>query len=220
MQFVALCTSTGNLWRRFSEHSLSIWWKLNHTFMASGFIQNMLFYPTIVMTWSKAALRLFWDLSPSILWMPKMEGRVWAGELSVAFGPHRVAIIRPWTPVNCNILQPTSDDKNDDLFSMAFRRHFKEHGIFNGQLPMAKEVVPVNQLVAINANSITWKQVLGLFTGKYNDISDSSLDGAVKTFQGEHPGLGIRMLTGNLKGQGITLQRQRIKQSPLRTKSN
>jgi len=56
-----------------------------------------------------------------------------------------------------------------------------------------------------------------LFTGKYSDITDSALDEAVQKIQGQHPGVGIRMLKGHLKSQGLTLQRERIRQSLLRT---
>ncbi|XP_078379310.1 uncharacterized protein LOC144662391 [Oculina patagonica] len=60
-------------------------------------------------------------------------------------------------------------------------------------------------------------QFFGLFTGKYSDITDSALDEAVQKIQGQHPGVGIRMLKGHLKSQGLTLQRERIRQSLLRT---
>lgn len=56
-----------------------------------------------------------------------------------------------------------------------------------------------------------------MFTGKYSDITDSALDEAVQKIQGQHPGVGIRMLKGHLKSQGLTLQRERIRQSLLRT---
>ena len=55
------------------------------------------------------------------------------------------------------------------------------------------------------------------FTGKYSNISDAALDGAVQEIQGHHPGVGIRMLTGHLKRQGLTVQRERVRQSLLRT---
>ena len=54
-------------------------------------------------------------------------------------------------------------------------------------------------------------------TGKYSNISDPVLDGAVKKIQGQHPGVGIRMLTGHLKSQGLNVQRERVRQSLLRT---
>ena len=54
-------------------------------------------------------------------------------------------------------------------------------------------------------------------TGKYSNISDPALDGAVQKIQGQHPGVGIRMLTGHLKSQGLTVQRERVRQSLLRT---
>lgn len=56
-----------------------------------------------------------------------------------------------------------------------------------------------------------------MFTGKYSDITDSALDEGVQKIQGQHPGVGIRMLKGHLKSQGLTLQRERIRQSLLRT---
>lgn len=54
-------------------------------------------------------------------------------------------------------------------------------------------------------------------SGKYSLISDNELDGAVQKIQGQHPGVGIRMLKGHLKSQGLTVQRERVRQSLLRT---
>jgi len=54
-------------------------------------------------------------------------------------------------------------------------------------------------------------------TGKYSDISDSEVDTIVKTIQQHHPGVGLRLLKGYLQSRGITLQRERIRQSLLRT---
>ena len=79
-------------------------------------------------------------------------------ELYVALGPHKVAILRPLTPVSTSILQASSGD-NDDPFSVALGRHFEEQGILNGQLSMAKQVTPSSQLVAVDADSVTRKQV-------------------------------------------------------------
>ena len=56
----------------------------------------------------------------------------------------------------------------------------------------------------------------GLFASTYSDIRDDSPDEVVRKIQGQYPGVGIRMLKGHPKSQGLTLQRERIRQSLLR----
>ena len=56
----------------------------------------------------------------------------------------------------------------------------------------------------------------GLFASTYSDIRDDSPDEIVRKIQGQYPGVGIRMLKGHPKSQGLTLQRERSRQSLLR----
>ena len=58
--------------------------------------------------------------------------------------------------------------------------------------------------------------LLTLFEGKYRDIHDNSPDEAVLKIQGQYHGVGIRMLKGHPQIQGLTLQRERMRQSLLR----
>ncbi len=51
----------------------------------------------------------------------------------------------------------------------------------------------------------------------YSDIDDNQLDQLVLDATNQHPGFGIRMLKGYLKGKGHRLQWQRIRLSLLRT---
>ena len=54
-------------------------------------------------------------------------------------------------------------------------------------------------------------------TGKYSDITDEKLDTVVQAIQQYHPGVGLRLLRGHLTSQGIVLQRERVRQSLIRT---
>ena len=56
----------------------------------------------------------------------------------------------------------------------------------------------------------------GLFASTYSDIRDDSPDEVVRKIQGQYPGVGIRMLKGHPKSQGLPLQRERMRQSLLR----
>ena len=58
--------------------------------------------------------------------------------------------------------------------------------------------------------------LLTLFEGKYRDIHDNSPDEVVLKIQGQYHGVGIRMLKGHPQSQGLTLQRERMRQSLLR----
>lgn len=55
------------------------------------------------------------------------------------------------------------------------------------------------------------------FSGTYSSIEDSQLDEIITCASNEHPGIGIRMLQGYLKGNGYRVQRERIRFSLLRT---
>ncbi|KAJ7352785.1 hypothetical protein OS493_033846 [Desmophyllum pertusum] len=54
-------------------------------------------------------------------------------------------------------------------------------------------------------------------SGTYSSIEDSQLDEIITCASNEHPGIGIRMLQGYLKGNGYRVQRERIRFSLLRT---
>lgn len=54
-------------------------------------------------------------------------------------------------------------------------------------------------------------------SGTYSQISDDDLDSLVREAQQCHPNVGIRMLMGFLKTNGHHMQRERIRQSLLRT---
>lgn len=56
-----------------------------------------------------------------------------------------------------------------------------------------------------------------ILLGTYSQISDDDLDALVRETQQCHPNVGIRMLTGFLKTNGRRIQRERIRQSLLRT---
>ena len=54
-------------------------------------------------------------------------------------------------------------------------------------------------------------------TGTYSNISDGDLDGMVREAQRIHPGIGLRMLMGFVRGRGFRIQWERVRQSLLRT---
>ncbi|KAK3702167.1 hypothetical protein QZH41_015074 [Actinostola sp. cb2023] len=53
--------------------------------------------------------------------------------------------------------------------------------------------------------------------GTYSKINDGDLDGLVTSAQQSHPNIGIRIMKGFLKSKGHRVQRERIRQSLLRT---
>ena len=56
-----------------------------------------------------------------------------------------------------------------------------------------------------------------LFLGTFSQICDEELDNLVRSAQQSHPNIGIRMLKGFLRSKGHRMQRERIRQSLLRT---
>ncbi|KAK2549131.1 hypothetical protein P5673_030505 [Acropora cervicornis] len=54
-------------------------------------------------------------------------------------------------------------------------------------------------------------------SGKFSNIGDEELDQVVESIQQLHPGVGLRMLKGHLESRGLMVQRERIRQSHLRT---
>lgn len=56
-----------------------------------------------------------------------------------------------------------------------------------------------------------------IFVEKYSNINDENLDTMVQGIQRQHPGVGLRMLQGYLKSQGIVLQRERVRMALVRT---
>ena len=56
-----------------------------------------------------------------------------------------------------------------------------------------------------------------LTVGTYSNIGDEQLDNVVRDSQSSHPGIGLRMLMGHLRGKGYRVQWERVRQSLLRT---
>lgn len=69
------------------------------------------------------------------------------------------------------------------------------------------------------SKSTVWRRLgnSGVHITKYTDISDSQLDDAVSEIQQQHPNIGLVMLQGFLKQNGVNVQRYRIRESVYRT---
>lgn len=75
----------------------------------------------------------------------------------------------------------------------------------------------VSQVIGVSRTTI-WRRFhkLGIPLHKYSDISDSSLDYQIVEIQRNNPNIGVAMLQGYLRSQGILIPRRRIRESVLR----
>ncbi len=70
--------------------------------------------------------------------------------------------------------------------------------------------------------SAIWRRFkdLGIPSQKYSDVTDQELDGIVLDVQRNIPNIGISMLQGYVSSRGITVQRNRVRESVLRLNPN
>lgn len=75
----------------------------------------------------------------------------------------------------------------------------------------------VSNLIGISRTTL-WRRLhsLGVPLEMYSDISDISLDDQIRNVQQNSPNVGLSMLQGYLRSQGIFVQRRRIRESVLR----
>ena len=119
--------------------------------------------------------------------------------------------------------------------SVASQAVTSPHQLYTGNAGRPKLIVNVEQVELLRTAGYTWEEVscvlnvsrttlwrrfheLGLPLQKYSEINDRCLDHLVRSIQQNNPNIGVNMLQGYLKSQGVNVQRRRVRESILRIK--